>query len=81
MRFREAKSLENRINKMKNTTTNLKKTTSTTLLVLIACCVAALSIWAAPATVYANCVHDYKCDQSSVEQYRWSQPKFWTGVK
>jgi len=66
---------------MKTNTTNLKKTTSKTLLVLIAVYVAALSIWTAPATVYANCVHDYKCDQSSVAQYRWTQPTFWTGAK
>jgi len=66
---------------MNTTTTNLRKPTSTTLLVIIAVYVTALSIWAAPATVYTNCVHDYKCDQSSVAQYRWTQPTFWTGTK
>jgi len=66
---------------MKNNMTNLRRPTSKTLLAIIAVYVAAVTIWAAPATVYANCVHDYKCDQSSVAQYRWTQPTFWTGAK
>jgi len=66
---------------MKTNTTDLKKTTSKTLLVLIACYVAAVTIWAVPATIHTYCVHDYKCDQSSVAQYRWTQPTFWTGAK
>jgi len=61
--------------------TNLRRPTSKTLLAIIAVYVAAVTIWAAPATIYTNCVRDYKCDQSSVAQYRWTQPTFWTGAK